>query len=153
MIADRIKSPDCLGEQRPDTIADRPVVRVDDDIALLVTGEMHLPNPLQRQTADVFEGVETVIVRADEDIVHVEQQAAARATRHLRQKLPLGHLVLRKGDVARRILEQHNPAKTLLRMVDIVAHHLQRFPRQWQRKKIVAVVRARAGPAKVIRHP
>ena len=70
------------------------------------------------------------------DIVDVEQQVASRPLRHLRQEFPFGHLVFGKGQIARRIFEQHRPPKRVLRAVDIGANRVQRLVRQRKEEEL-----------------
>jgi hypothetical protein len=74
---------DRLPVKLPHSASDGPAVIIDQEpgaIAILVlgkAGEMELADMLKRKRADVGSGIETVIDRADVDIVHVEQQSAA----------------------------------------------------------------------------
>ena len=50
---------------------------IDQQLALLaVPGQMDLEDPLRRDSRQVVEGIEAMIVRAHEDVVHVEQDSA-----------------------------------------------------------------------------
>lgn len=53
------------------------VMCIDQQLALLaVPGQMDLEDPLRRDSRQVVEGIEAMIVRAHEDVVHVEQDSA-----------------------------------------------------------------------------
>ena len=69
----------------PDRVGDRPVMAVDQQrVAFVVgllgmSGEMDLADLRQREIGEIVERREAVVGRRDEDIVDVEQQAAAGA--------------------------------------------------------------------------
>ena len=58
---------------------------------IAVAGEMILGDPLDRRRLDVLSRVETMIERANEHVVDVEQYSAIRFVGHRAQKIPLAH--------------------------------------------------------------
>ena len=84
-------------------------MRIDQELALLaVTGQMDLEDALRRYPRQVIEGIEAVIVRAHEDVVHIEQDSAVGALGDASEKLPLRHGVFRIGEVGRHILKRES---------------------------------------------
>src|SRR5262249_37588681 len=79
----RPASPNRLGEEGPDGFPDRGIVGVNQKrepsvVSFLgIAREVDLADRAERETGEITEGVEAVIGRADEDIVDVEQKAAA----------------------------------------------------------------------------
>ena len=67
---------------------------------------MNLRHALGGNAVDVFVRIEVVILRADIDVVHVEQNAAVGALDHFVQKLPFGHLRVMKLGIAADILDR-----------------------------------------------
>ena len=66
--------------ERPDVVAYRVIVRVEQVRPLVaVPREVELPDAIARNAVDERDGIEAVVARADEDVVHVEQQPAVGA--------------------------------------------------------------------------
>src|SRR5262249_50443291 len=79
---DGAESRDRLGIELPDALADGRTMIVDAEgdtphLAERMPGEMDFAHGRSRDGVEVAERVEAVVAGADEDIVHVEQQAAA----------------------------------------------------------------------------
>ena len=75
-------------------------MRVDQQRSLLgVPGEVDLEHALRRDRGEVALWIEAVVVRADEDVVHVEQDPAVRTLEDAHQELPLGHRVGLVGEI------------------------------------------------------
>jgi hypothetical protein len=139
--------------ERPDAVAHRRIVRVDQQraagvvLGFGVAGEMDLADMAKRESVEISDGIEAVIGRGDDDVVDVEQQAAAGAAGDLGEEVGLGHHAFREEDVGRRIFEQHASPDRLLRLVDVVANRLEGLFRIGQRQQIVeeALVVGRPG--------
>jgi hypothetical protein len=93
-------------------------VRVDQDrcavgLARREAGQMDLLHRMHRHRVDITPRIEAMVVRTDEDVVDVEQQAAAAAPRHLGDKLPFGHRRIGKLDI--RDLAARQPSSALMK--------------------------------------
>ena len=88
-----------------------------------------------------------MVGRADEDVVDVEQQAAAGAADDLGEEFGLGDRAVAELHVGRRVLEQHARRQRLLRLVDVAADDGQRLVVVGQRQQVgeEALVVARPG--------
>lgn len=76
----------------PDVIANRLIVRVDQQVlTLTMTGDMDLTDMVHREAGDIPRWIEAKIMGADIDIVDVKQQATASVRAQLGEKFPLGH--------------------------------------------------------------
>src|SRR6185436_513867 len=85
----------------PHCIAHRTRVGIDQDRAIAVrihavTGEVNLAHVTRIDMRDVLPCIEAVIATTDIDVVDVQQQSAAAAIGQRLQKLPFGHLRVRK---------------------------------------------------------
>ena len=127
------------------------VMRVD-DVALLVamTGNVELHHAIARHAVKEFVGGEAVVESADKDVVDVEQEPAIGASRHLAHELPLGHLRLAEGHVARHVLKREAATEKILYLADPLDHVVERFLGVRDRQKIVQVHAMHAGPAQMI---
>ena len=102
---DRPRLLDDALEQAPDRVGDRPVVAVDEQgIALVVallrmSGEMDLADRRERIIGQIVERREAVIGRRHEDIVDVEQQAAAGPPRDGADEIRLAHCRFVEQDI------------------------------------------------------
>lgn len=81
--------------QIPDLLADGMVMRVD-DVAFLAAMPCDVKTARRGRAANRSDNhpPRTMIVGADIDIVHVEQEPAIGAVRHLAHELPFSHLGL-----------------------------------------------------------
>ena len=80
--------------EAPDSLADRFVVAVDQQRAagvLAVPGEVHFTDQLGGNVEQPCGGVEADVVRADHDIVNVDQQLAAASASELAKEAGLAH--------------------------------------------------------------
>jgi len=108
---------------------------------------------LGRQRRHVLLGPEAVIGRAHVDVVDVEQDAAVGPLGELGEELPLGHDRVRKGEVARDVLDEDLPVQPLLHGAHARDDVRQRLLGERQRKQVVRIVAADAAPAKMVRNP
>src|SRR5262245_41102136 len=98
---------DGLAIEIPHLVAHGMVVGVDNVAPFVaVAGDMELNDPIARHAVQEVVGGEAVVEGADIDVVDVEQKPAIGAARHLARELPLGHLRLAEGDIARYVLER-----------------------------------------------
>src|SRR5262249_56162254 len=71
-----------------------------------VTRQVHLPDPVGRQTLQVVLRTEAVVDAAHVDVVHVQEDAAVGAFRDGGEEGPLGHRGVREGEVALDVFQQ-----------------------------------------------
>ena len=83
------------------------VVRIE-EVALEfgVAGDVDLRDAIRGHGVEIEIGIESVILRRDVNVVHVEQDAAVGALDDFVEKLPLGHLRGVKLRVAADILHR-----------------------------------------------
>lgn len=114
---------------------------------------MELHDAVARHPMQEIVGGEAMIEGADIDIVHVEQEPAIGAPRHLADKLPLRHLRATEGDVARHVLQGETAAEEVLDMTDTVNDVIQRLRGVRHGQEVVQVHAVNAGPAQMIGNP
>ena len=150
----RTEMGDRLAIEIPHLVAHGMVVGVD-DVALFVavTGDMELDDPIARHAMQEFVGGEAVVEGADIDVVDVEQEPAIGAPCHLAHELPLGHLGLAEGDVARHVLERQPASEKVLNLADAVDDVVQRLLGVGDGQEVVQVHPVHAGPAQMIGDP
>src|SRR5271166_2463615 len=142
---DRPCSGDDAFEQAPDRVGDGPVVAVDEQrLALVValfgmSGEMDFADEPKRIIRQIVERREAVVGSRHEDVVDVEQEAAAGAARDGADEIRLAHCRFPEQDIGRRIFEQQRSADRLLHFVDMVAHRRERRFGVGQRKQVVEI--------------
>ncbi len=126
-----------------------------DDVALLmaVAGHMELDDAIARHAMQEIVGGELVVEGAHIDVVDVEQQPAIGAPRHLAHELPLGHLRLAEGDVARHVLEREAAAEKILYLADAIDDVVERLLGVRDGQEVVQVHPVHAGPAQMIGDP
>ena len=143
---------DRRGVQRPHLIAHRRVVRIDAHLAPVngadaVPGEVHLLHRTPRNAVEIAARVEAMIHRVDVDVVHVEQQAAARFVRERGQEIPFGRCAERvNSQIARDVLDEDLAAEKILHLPHAIAHVPQRFFGVGQRQQIVREAPADGAP-------
>ena len=81
--------------------------------------------------------IEAVVDRRDIDVVHIEQQPAARARDHLGDELRLRDRGRFEAEIGRRVLDQHAPAKVILNLSDVRADAGQRASVIRDRQQVV----------------
>jgi len=90
-----------------------------------MAGEMHFGDVLTRRCVDVRICIEAEVVRADVDVVDVEQQPATGASAQLDQKLDFTVLVLVGHlQIVRRIFDQNRALDRVLRPLNVVGDAL-----------------------------
>ena len=102
-----------------------------------ITRKMDFADCRERKVGEGTIRVEAVIGRADEHVVDVEQQAAARPADDLGQKLRLADRGLGEGDVGRRVLQENRALERGLDDLDVLADPVQRLVRVGQGQEIV----------------
>ena len=86
----------------------------------------------------------------DEDVVDVEQQAAAGAPDQLPKEFGLAHRRFREDHIGRRVLEQDRAADGLLHFVDMIGDARERRLGVGQRQQIVEVGRLVRRPGEML---
>src|SRR4051812_34496190 len=94
--------------ERPDCGADRLVVTIDKQSAFgvhRVTCQMDFTNAVGGHGVQPLWRTEARVVRADHDIVHVNQQAAAAPPGELREEAGLAPAVVAQGEIMGRVFD------------------------------------------------
>ena len=73
----------------------------------VMAAKMDLSDGVEGKCVDVAVRIRLLVHGRDEDVVHIQQQAAAGATGDLAQEGHLVHLGLRKGQIAGGVFQQH----------------------------------------------
>jgi hypothetical protein len=76
-----------------------------------VPGEMDLADAVDRNAAEIALGVEAMVHRRHEDVVHVEQDPAVGAHGDGGEEVPLRHRRVRELDVRGHVLDQDLPPR------------------------------------------
>ncbi len=100
---------------------------------------MNFADCRERKVGEIRARREAVVGRRHEDIVDVEQQAAAGAPRDGADEIRLAHRRFAEQDIGRRIFKQQRPADRLLHLVDVIAHRRERRFRVGQRQQVVEI--------------
>ena len=138
----------------PHRIDDIGVVGVDDvRAAVAVSGQVDLPDAFDRNAVQKLDRIETMVERADVDIVHVQQHMAVGASRDFGQEVPFAHLGPAKRHVTRNVLEQDLAAEEILHLAHPGGDMFDRLLRIRNRKQVVQIFTGDSGPAQVIGHP
>jgi hypothetical protein len=105
--------------QGPHRIGHRRVVRIDAYVGQhRMAGDVEVRDRGRVEIRQIRLGIPAQVRGVDEEVVDVEQHAAAAAPAQLGEKLRLVHLVAGEGDVDGGILEVEAPAQALLHRVD-----------------------------------
>ena len=124
---------------------------IDQELArLAVPGQMNLEDPLRRDCREVLEGIEAVVVRAHEDVVHIEEDSAVGALCDARQELPLRHRVFRIGEVGRHIFEGKAAPELILDLLHAPGHVAKGRLGVGKRHKVVEIAAGDSRPAQVV---
>ena len=119
-------------EQLPHGVRNRTVMAVDEQqIALVVAllgmaGKVNLADPRERKVGEIVQRREAMIGRGYEDVVDVEQQAAAGPLGDAADEIGLAHRRLAKCDVGRRVFQQDRAPDRFLHLVDVIADVVER---------------------------
>ena len=153
---DRPPAGDDLPVQRPHFLPHRRSVVVHPDdmtvrVVHRVTGEVNLPDRLQRERVEPGKGIEAVVARAHEEVVQVEQESAAGAPGQLGEELGLGDLLVLEAEIGGRVLDEHAPTEMILGPGHVVGHHAERFAGHRHRQQVGEETVADPAPGKVFR--
>ena len=143
--------------QRPDCGRDRRIVRIDQQRASevrvgRVPGEVDFRHRIAGKGIEVGRGRIAEIVRADIDVVDVEEQAATGAARELGEKIGFVPRMPVDTQIVRGIFDGDAPAERILRAGDIFGNALQRFGGARKRQQVRLVGAAPAAPGEVFRY-
>ena len=127
----------------PDRMAIRVVDRVPREVDLL--------DRVERERIEPGTGIECVVARAHEQVVHVEQQPATGAPSEIGEEFRLRDLLAVEPEVGRRVLDEHAPPEMLLGPSDVVGHHVERFPGHRHRQQVGEEAVAYPAPRQVLR--
>ena len=89
-------------------------------------------------------------MRGHDDVVDVEQQAAAAPPHQLGEKFRLREGRMAKAQIARRVLDRDLPAQSLLKPPDIANDDVERLLGIGQRQQVVEVAAAVHAPRQMI---
>src|ERR1700733_3580139 len=112
----RAASPDDDLEELPHRVGNRAVMAVDKQKIAFVIGlfrmsrQMYLADMFDREVGEITKRGIAVIGGRDEDVVDVEQQAAAGAAYQLANEVSFPHRRLAKHDIGGGVFEKHWPA-------------------------------------------
>jgi len=127
------------------------VVSINQELALLaVAREVDLEDPPRRYPGQVVERIEAVVVRAHEDVVYVEQDAAVGALGDASEELPLRHRVRGIGEVRRNVLKSKSAPDLILHAPDPIGHVAERRLGVGKGDKVVEIPTLDAGPAQMV---
>ena len=73
---------------------------VDDDLSRCVPGQMDLAHTIMRDTSEIFVYGEIMVMRADVNIVDVQEQVTPGPLCHRRDKFPFCKFVFGKSEIA-----------------------------------------------------
>ena len=116
-----------------------------------MAAQMDFPNGVKRIGVDVALGGIVEIGRGHEHVVHIQQQAASGATHDLGQEIGFRPGAFRKGQIRRRVFQQHPAAQHGLHLVDVIRHAGQRFGRIGQRQQVVQEMAVMGRPRQMFR--
>src|SRR5271166_2654628 len=80
---------------------------------------MNFLHQIQRKGVEIARGVETMIDRADMDIIDVEQQAAARKRAKFGEKLRFGEAVADETQIGGWVFHENPAPQRRLRPIDL----------------------------------
>src|SRR5216683_7498654 len=115
--------------------------------------EMILPDALGRHGVDIVVRIKSMVERAHENIVDVEQDSAVSLFSYRRNKFPLGHRRIGKRHVAGNVFDQYWSLERFLNLPNPRDDMTNRLFRVRQREQIVQIAPADAGPAEMVRDP
>ncbi len=93
-----------------------------------------------------------MVALVDIQVIDIEQQSTAAATRQLRQELRLAHGIVGKTQVSGYILQQDRPFQHILHPPHSCAQQIQGGAIQGQRQQIIELLLRHGAPAQVFRH-
>ena len=141
-------------EEFPDASGHGVVMCIDQHLARpAVTGQMNLEDAIRRDRVDVFHRIEAMIMRTDEDIVDIEQDAAVGFFRDRHQEIPFADHVAFEAQIGGNILEGDSTTETILDLPNAFGDVGDDVVRIGQWKQIVELCTRDAGPTQMIRDP
>src|SRR5689334_9359848 len=139
---------DELVVERPDQVADRRIVAVDEESALRidrVTREVDFTNAVGRNGTEPLGSVEARVVGADGNVVHIDQQPAAASPGELRQEAGFAPTVIAKGEIMSWVLNQDLASKRILNTANVGSASRQHLvgTGHWQKVREAAAIQPR----------
>ena len=117
-----------------------------------VPGEVHVGDGALGDRGEHRLRIDAEVVRVHDQIVDVEQHAAAGARAQRREELALADPGAREGDVGRGVLQQQPPPERVLHLRDARRDVIEHFGRVEDGQQVVRRAAAEARPAQVIAH-
>jgi len=117
----------------------------------VMSGKMDFLDMRQGVGREVVHRIGREIAGRDEDIVDVQQQAAAGAPDDFRDETRLVEAALREAQIAGGVLQQHLAAENRLCLVNVIADRLKRCGRVGKRQKVAEIAGLVGGPGKMFR--
>src|SRR6266567_2909171 len=139
----RVKLPDRLGNDRS-MVVDQNLGTAAGNARM--SGEVNFADEGIGERFAIGVGVQIEIGAAYEDVVDVEQDAAAGAARELGEKIGLANRGMAEMQITRRILHQDGPSERLLCDGDIPRHDVERLLGIGQWQKIIEINPVRHAP-------
>src|SRR6266705_1933854 len=145
-----------LGIERPHCRCDARAVIVDEQRSGVVeppegmTGEMDLAHRFGRQRCEIRRSLPAVVARADVNVIHVAQNAAAASLCDLSKEFPFRDGRVPELQIRGRILDEDPAFQMILNLRDVPADDPERLFGQRQRQEIGEVVSGRYGGGKML---
>src|SRR5262245_47938965 len=146
MVFDQYRLPACPGLSWTPIQEPRSGVGIVDG----VPGQMHLPDHISREPLEVRDRILVEVLARHVDVVHIAQEATARAMYDGGEELWLRYGGARKAQIARRILDQETTTEHRLRLIDIAADDVERLLGVYQRQQMVEIGAAGHTPCQVL---
>src|SRR5277367_6242339 len=113
---------------------------------------MDLADDLRRQTVEVGLRAEAEVAGADENVVDVEQQAAACLKSEFRKEVRLAQLMARQIDVEGRVLDQEPASERVLDAGHVVGDLPEGPVGPWKGQEVVQMAATPALPCQMVRN-
>ncbi len=118
----------------------------------MVPGQVYFHYRIAVQRTQGFPGVKAQVVGRHVNVVHVQQQTAAGASRQGVQEIGFAPVVPGQHQVVRRVLYGHAPLQSLLQQVDAPRNARQCLVRAREGQQVGRVTPAQHRPRQVFRH-
>src|SRR5712672_1758716 len=115
--------------------------------------DVNLRHSLRRDAIHVIEGIKTMILRGNVNIVHIQQNPAVRLLDYFVQEFPLSHFRNVKLRVTAHIFDRHRNFQIVAHLAHFLRRQLRRFKRVRHGQQIVRISTVHAAPTKMIRKP